>query len=192
MPPRVVKLPPHVVFGGVAGDHRKLDAAFRKSLVGEGPLSVDPVHWMLTVLPSLSPTAVTMRLLVFVFLPAFAFADDLDQEVGSVLFYPAPNIAFSRLLHRLVKEGISAEPVPDARSLPRSMRRPGQLSPEPPSPGRRSRTLSPVPHAARLSPTPPPRRWRTLSRLTLRELAPPWKPARASATRRTARNLHCC
>ncbi|KAL1528373.1 hypothetical protein AB1Y20_009725 [Prymnesium parvum] len=116
MPPRVAKLPAEVLFNGTAGDHRKLDAAFRASLVGEGPLAVDPVHWIFTVLPSLSPAAVTMRLLVFVFLPAFVFADDLDQEVGSVLFYPAP-LCCSRLLHRLIKEGMSAEPVPDVRAL---------------------------------------------------------------------------
>ncbi|KAL1524340.1 hypothetical protein AB1Y20_019238 [Prymnesium parvum] len=105
-----------VLFTGTAGDSRKLDAAFRASLLGERPLSVDPAHWILTVLPSLSPAAVTMRLLVFVFLPAFVLANDLDEEVGSVLFYPAP-VCFSRLLHRLIKEGISAEPAPDIRAL---------------------------------------------------------------------------
>ncbi|KAL1499775.1 hypothetical protein AB1Y20_012461 [Prymnesium parvum] len=116
MAPRVAKLPASVVFNGTAGDSRKLDATFRASLLGEGPLAVDPAHWILAVLPSLTPVAITMRLLIFVFLPAFVFADDLDQEVGAVLFYPAP-LSLSRLLHRLVKEGISAEPVPDARAL---------------------------------------------------------------------------
>ncbi|KAL1528604.1 hypothetical protein AB1Y20_009942 [Prymnesium parvum] len=61
MPPRVAKLPANVLFGGTAGGHRKLDAAVRSSLVNEGLLSVDPAHWILEVLPFLSPAEVTMR-----------------------------------------------------------------------------------------------------------------------------------
>jgi len=114
MPPRalttVPKLPTNVVFSGTAGDHRKLDAAFRRLLVDEGPLSVDSAHWILTVCPFLGPASVTMRLLVFVFLPAFIFDVDLDQAPGSVLFYPAP-LSVSRLLHRLLKDGMSSEPL---------------------------------------------------------------------------------
>ncbi|KAL1504476.1 hypothetical protein AB1Y20_010881 [Prymnesium parvum] len=117
MPPRSApKLPGHVLFSGVAGDHRKLDLAFRRSLVEEGPLSVDSAHWILTVLPFLTPAAVTLRLLVFVFLPAFVLDPGLDQADGCLLFYPSL-LSVSRLLHRLVKEGMSSEPLPDVRSL---------------------------------------------------------------------------
>jgi len=116
MPPHAAKLPANVLFSGVAGDHRKLDAVFRRSLVEDGPLSVDSAHWILTVLPFLAPSAVTMRLLVFVFLPAFVLDPDLDQADGCVLFYPAP-LSVSRLLHRLIKDGMTSDPLPDVRSL---------------------------------------------------------------------------
>ncbi|KAL1522728.1 hypothetical protein AB1Y20_017703 [Prymnesium parvum] len=110
MPPRAPKLPSHVIFSGVAGDHRKLDLASRRSLVEDGPLSVDSAHWILTAVPFLTPSTVTLRLLVFVFLPAFVLDPDLDQAEGCVLFYPAL-LSFSRLLRRLlapVPEGLRA------------------------------------------------------------------------------------
>ncbi|KAL1527349.1 hypothetical protein AB1Y20_016019 [Prymnesium parvum] len=153
MAPRVAKLPANVVFNGTAGDSRKLDATFRASLLGEGPLAVDPAHWILAVLPSLTPVAITMRLLIFVFLPAFVFADDLDQEVGSILFYPAP-LSLSRLLHRLVKEGISAEPVPDARALQGEHRRAAATLPDMLRTVKRLRTVAGVPRLHCLSETP--------------------------------------
>lgn len=106
MPPAALKISETVHFRGVTGNSRVLDAAFLASLSREGPLRTSSAHWLFQVLPSLTQDDVTLRLLIFIFVPALVFAADLDEAVDAALFAPSPYFV-SRFLSRLLKAGLT-------------------------------------------------------------------------------------
>lgn len=107
-------------FYGVDGRADQNGPAFRRSLVGAGPLEVSTDHWIAAALRHRMPPAVrdrvgvSMRLVVYLVLPELALADDLCQ--GRCLpFYPLCSW-LEQLFDRLVRDGLPFEEQADEQS----------------------------------------------------------------------------
>ena len=86
---------PEVDFHGMLGNAMTNGALFKGSLTNDGPLKLGRSHWLSLALPKyLGPVAMaatrlsaSMRLVVYVFMPAFVFEDALD--VVPLPFWPS-------------------------------------------------------------------------------------------------------
>ena len=100
---------------GTAGDSDANSAAFRSSLLGSGPLTVSPSHWLAVVLASKLPPAVagrisvTMRLTIFAFVPAFKLAPATPQV--SLPYYPVLK-QMGKFLQALIDAGMPFDELP--------------------------------------------------------------------------------
>ena len=111
-------------FSGTAGDARTLNNAFLSSLTGPGMLRIHPDHWLNSVMPGSFDTAagpggvawsfVSMRLLLYLFLPSLIFTDALDAT--HLPFFPAPAF-LSRFLFELLHAGMVLTPCSDWKDV---------------------------------------------------------------------------
>ena len=102
---------------GTAGDSDANNVAFRNSLLGPGPLTVSTNHWLAVVLASQLPpalanrVAVTMRLTIFVFLPAIRLAPSSLQTL--LPYYPLLK-RMGKFLQALLDAGMPFDELPSA------------------------------------------------------------------------------
>ena len=108
-------------FSGTAGDIRTSNAAFLRSLTGEGLLKVHSDHWLNSVMPgSLASTndpslfLASLRRLIYLFIPSLTFTADLDAV--KLPFFPHPDF-ISRFLHELLTAGMASTPCSDWREV---------------------------------------------------------------------------
>ena len=123
---RLVAMPPATAvdpvsqFYGMAGNAVTNGAAFRNSLADAGPMQVAASHFLAVTCLALLPPVVsgridiTMRIVCFVFMPAFIFSAALDSRRG--IFYPLP-AKVATLIRTLVAGGISMDAVESFKEL---------------------------------------------------------------------------
>ena len=107
---------PEVNFYGVLGNAMTNGAQFKGSLTNDGPLKLGRSHWLGSALAKyLGPVAVpatrlntSMRLVVYVFMPAFVFEDALD--VVPLPFWPSL-ARVAKLLRALLDVGLPSADV---------------------------------------------------------------------------------
>ena len=108
-------------FSGTAGDAIAVNPAFLKSFVDDGKLKIHSDHWLNSVMPnSLTPAnnpsslLVSMRLLIYLFLPCLSFTPALDA--AALPFFPLPDF-ISRFLHELLTSGMASTPCSDWKEV---------------------------------------------------------------------------
>ena len=116
MPPARVA-DPEVDFSGLAGNAMRNTPNFRASLAAAGPLFVGPGHWLALVGASWLPAPgslgaasrpADMRIVVYVFMPAFVFTDALNAQ--PLLFWPFLAVV-AGLLRALLDAGMPKDPL---------------------------------------------------------------------------------